>query len=176
MAGAEAIMIDRDALMTWLRNITQLNNVNWEDQPATYSFGPSASLSFVSIQQFGVPDVMQSFDPDPPDADGDLTPVVASPQAVTVTVAVESPASSEAMAIAADARARVWSPSARAILASAHCGLGRVESVRYVPYAADERLVPRATFDVSLNFGTQLADAAGSTATIETVEVFDGNG
>jgi hypothetical protein len=165
------------AIVAWLKTLTGLDVVIWENDPRPLAPGLVALLAWLDEPVVGV-DEQRVEDSGAPAPTPDLTPVVVGVRTLTLQVGLETfrqdPAAPHARALASRLRARLHLPSSHAALAAANLGLiGAGPAVR-ADYRGDGgRWVARVVVELRFNATTCEVDAAlPSLAAAEVTSTF----
>ena len=162
------------ALAAIVRRITDFTNVEpvqWENEPRKKHNGRIALLSWVSVVATGVDETQWAY---AANADPllEMTPTVIGQRKATLQVSVEvhdQRAGHTARAVLELARTRLQAPSVLALLAAVGLAFAGTESVLPADYRVDQRWIARAILDVHLNAMSTFADTDGRASYIANV-------
>lgn len=163
----------RSALAAWVKALSGVEIAVWENDPRPMHNGVIALLSWGASDVVGVDDLRWQYAENESPLE-EMTPAVQGDRVLRVQVAFET----TLQAIAGNARelcermrSRLRRPSSLAALAAVGLGLVSAGPAVQADYRAQQHMVARALFDVTLNATTWDADADGATSYIATVEV-----
>lgn len=158
----------QNALKAWWATQTGLQHVVWEDEPRPFSPPSSGALGILNmptIAPVGVDETRWAHDSGAP-AGADMIPTQVGNRRVTLVCKVESISQKPAdlaRAIVERARTRARRPSSIAALVAAGFAVIRAEATRSLSFPLDDRMRPRASFDLLL--GLLDSEATGDTDT-----------
>jgi hypothetical protein len=174
------------ALVTWVKALTGLDVVVFENEPRPMHNGAIGVLSWTSNVGVGQDETRWDDDgstaPSPPwDGTGDaptpnLTPVQVGNRLLALQVSIEThntkPDAPHALALAERLRARARRPSSLASLEAMNLGLVDVQTTARADYrGVDQRWIARVVSEVRFNATSFEQDSDGATYSIETVGV-----
>lgn len=165
------------ALVTWVKALTGLAVVQFENEPRVQHDGRLGLLSWVSARGVGTDEVRIDVDSGAAKPSPNLTPVQLGQRSLTLQISIEvhdQRATAHARMLLEQLRDRVRWPSSMKTLRTANLGLANVGTVTPADYrvsAPVPRWISRCLLEVTFNATTEEVDTAGKFPSIETVEV-----
>jgi len=147
--------------------------VQWENAPRVQWVTALVLLSWVSIVGVGIDGTEWTYGANA-DPLLEMQPTVVGLRRAVMQLSVQTlrqDAGHTARAIAEVARTRLQSPSTSAALAAAGLAFAGTEGVVKADYTVDKRVISRCLVDVRLNALSRVADPAGATSYIDTIEI-----
>jgi len=161
------------ALVAWVKALTGLAVVVWQDEPRPQSNGALGTLSWLGSGGVGVDEVLYE-DTGAAKPAFDLVPVVRGLRTLRLQVSVDTfsqlPAGNARTLLEA-LRDRLRAPSSLATLRAVNLGVIGATDITEAPYKADQRWIKRALIELRFNATSGFRDTAGALPSIETVEV-----
>lgn len=164
------------ALKTWVASLTgvPVACVLWENEPRVQHNGQLGLLRWVSEAPLGLDAEAWEYDEDAVDTLAELTPSVHGDRRAVLQVDVETNDQRpgyDAQLLAQRVVDRCRAPSSRAALAALNVALAGVGPVLRTDYPFDDRMVARASVELTFNAVSHYEDTAGQTATIASVDI-----
>lgn len=159
-------------LVGWVRSLTEVDVVLFENAPRPHHSGTLVLLSWVSMVSVGVED--QRYEDSERSAPAlNLTPQTVGLRLVTLQLSIETlsqrPGAPNAFTLAERFRSRARCPASLAAIAAMALGLVRVGSTLKADYRVDQRWVSRVIVEV--RFNATAFETSSPINTIETAKV-----